>query len=214
MLETFNSLVITRTLIPGRQTPVHKRFFPENTLYWDQLSEVVKAQKLQLKGESLVKVKRPNEGDPSSQLNIWPDLWYNRTQSDLNPWGHKSYEPFTLNDAAKAVAGEFSNYHQQTFIKWVLGKNNVTFVDLGQPVRCKNDFIGRQVRMGAINAWSLEVVAPVNFLLKWHYGMPRPEEVAILISKGKLTPKNDGVPAKLYTDILSLNLENATNFTA
>lgn len=68
--------------------------------------------------------------------------------------------------------------------------------------------------MGAINAWSLEVVAPVNFLLKWHYGMPRLEEVAILISKGKLTPKNDGVPAKLYTDILSLNLENATNFTA
>ena len=85
--------------------------------------------------------------------------------------------------------------------------------NLGQPSRGVNDFIVKQVRVAAITTWVFEVVNPINFLLKWHFGVPRPEEVAWLISEGNLTRK-DGVPNKLIEDIQSMDLEDAYHFTA
>lgn len=72
-----------------------------------------------------------------------------------------------------------------------------------------------QVRMAAINAWSLEAVGPINFYLKWRFGVPRPEEVAWLIKSDNITV--DDVPKAnrpLIKEIKGMKLEKATDFTA
>merc|ERR1739849_1392 len=70
------------------------------------------------------------------------------------------------------------------------------------------------IRMATINAWSLEMVGPVNFNLKWHFGVPRPEEVAWLICLGRLNTEDHGVPKDIVRDIQNMNLQSATDFTA
>ena len=58
-------------------------------------------------------------------------------------------------------------------------QENVTLdLELGQEFRSAVDFIGKSVRLGEINTWAFEAVVPVNFMLKWHFGKPRPEELA------------------------------------
>jgi hypothetical protein len=70
-----------------------------------------------------------------------------------------------------------------------------------------------EVRMAGINTWAVDTIAPISFLLKWHAGVPRPEEVAWLIYSG-LYDENDGVPADLVELIKSFQLKNAIEFTA
>jgi hypothetical protein len=194
--------------------------YPGNPLYWDQLEEVVDAQ-FERRG---IKGKKD-----CNSVYQFVNVWTNRTLNPFNPWEKKKpaserfggFEPFELEDAATAVDGEFSNYHQLTFAAWVLDQNSketfgqfLEFNDLGQPFRCVNDFMGERIRMGRLNTWSLDIVGPVNFMLKWNYGMPRPEEMAFLISEGKLTSDCDGVPEDLVHKIKKLNLKKATDFTA
>jgi len=183
---------------------------------------VVKAQIMRENMEkNKTKLKKPGRNvkiGKASKLNRWPDLWYDRDESKLNPFTDtKAGVNLTLNRVAEAVQGEFSNYHQQTVItKIAKAESKVEAEDLGQPFRGVKDFIGMEVRMAQINAWALEVVAADNFFLKWHYGVPRPEEVAWRIRNGELTAEH-GVTKDIIDAIGpdgSLKFESATAFTA
>lgn len=183
--------------------------------FWDQLRGVVKAQLLRYDGIANKTVITRAGSDKASMLNRWPELWYDRSTSMLNPWGENMPDKnLTLALVAKSVAGEFSNYHQQTLLKHFASQNVQLAKDVGLTERSKRDFIGMAVRMGAINAWSLEAVGPVNFYLKWNYGVPRPEEVAWKISRDPEKARAENVPHDLIEAIKSMNLEKATDFTA
>jgi hypothetical protein len=153
-------------------------------IFWDEMRHVVDVQ-----------IARMNGVSPSI-YNRWPDTW-SAMQS--------------LNDTAQSVRGEYPAFHQQTLIELTWKEGIEMYRDMG-PFRSTNDFIGRQVRIAAINTWSFEVVAPVNFMLKWHIGMPRPEEVAWMIYTDALGGAD--VPADLVGLIKSMDLESAQDFTA
>jgi len=154
--------------------------------YWEELRHVVDAQ-----------MKRRN-GEQPSNLNTWPDIW-----KDLE----------SLTDIALAVAGEYPAFHQQMFIGTVFKDGIELFQNL-KPFRSHVDFVGAQVRIADISTWAFHAVSPISFMLKWHVGMPRPEEMAWLISRGELTSVDDGVPEDIVENIKSMNLEKSTDFTA
>jgi len=160
--------------------------YPGDDKYWEELEHVVDVQ-----------ISRRGGISPSD-LNTWPDIW-------------KDFE--TLTDIASAIAGEYPALHQQTFIGTVFKDGMELFQD-SQPFRSHVDFVGVQVRIADINTWAFHAVAPINFMLKWHVGMPRPEEMAWLISRGELTSADDGVPEDIVNKIKSMNLEKSTDFTA
>jgi hypothetical protein len=81
------------------------------------------------------------------------------------------------------------------------------------PFRSAVDYVGTQVRIAALNTWTVEAVGPVNFMLKWAMGVPRPEEMAWLIASGAFTT-DDGVPQDIIDDLKSMNLKHAADFTA
>ena len=111
-------------------------------------------------------------------VNRWPDLW----------------SSYTLDDVADAIRGEYPALHQQNCLESYWRSGMMDMRREGKLFRSVVDFVRRQVRLGDINTWAFHAVAPVNFMLKWHVGMPRPEEVAWLIASGELTTEKDGVP--------------------
>ena len=106
-----------------------------------------------------------------------------------------------------------TNLKQQAFIQSLFDEGIEMYRDMG-PFRSVVDFIGTEIRVASINTWAFEVVAPVNFMLKWHIGMPRPEEVAWMIYNDEITTLEDGVPEDLVSLIKSMNMQEATDFTA
>jgi len=186
--------------------------YPSDEAFWNGMREVVAARGV--RGQMLYLQK-----DGSSP---WPDLWYSSKNRNLSPWPKPNDDEkmLSLDDVAQSVRGEFSNYHQQVLLI-NLANDKVDKVglasDIGSEVRSVKDFIGMQVRMAAINAWSFETVGPINFFLKWYFGVPRPEEVAWLVTTKKITV-DDNVFLKGYADvirnILAMDLKDATDFTA
>ena len=61
-----------------------------------------------------------------------------------------------------------------------------------------------------MNTWVIFAISPIPFLCKWYYGVPRPEEMANMIYKGKYSKKDGGVVRK----IKQMNLKDAFDFTA
>jgi hypothetical protein len=163
----------------------NKPIYPGEDQYWDELQHVIQVQ-----------LKRRNGEDPAN-INRWP-----------NQWADKDLEAI-----ASAVSGEYPAFHQQTFIESMFRKGIELYDDM-DPFRSHVDFIGKQVRIADINTWAFHAVAAVNFMLKWHVGMPRPEEMAWLIASRQLTTADDGVPPDIVADIESMNLQNAHDFTA
>jgi hypothetical protein len=163
----------------------NRPIYPGEDLFWDELRNVIQVQ-----------LKRRNGEDPAS-INRWPDQWADKD----------------LEDIASAVSGEYPAFHQQTFIESMFLKG-IELYDGIDPFRSHVDFVGKQVRIADINTWAFHAVAAVNFMLKWHVGMTRPEEMAWLIASRKLTTADDGVPQDIVSDIESMNLQNAHDFTA
>lgn len=176
----------------------------DDGLFWEELEKVV------------VIAKARQEGKMASEFYEWPECWKNRNSVKLSPWpgDNSPTGGLTLQDVAAAVYGEYPAYHQQVLIKKLFDETGIIDIDLGQPFRSKVDFIGKPVRMAAINTWAFEVVAPINFMLKWHFGVPRPEEMVWKIYTGELTPSRDGVPESLADLIQDMDLEDAHGFTA
>ena len=191
--------------------------------FWEEFQQVVNAQKQRRIGLQQFESDGTGLSPASSEeekLYAWPELWYKQPANSLWPRNKPpKINTLLLDDVAKSVKGEFSNYHQQAFLRSISGADeDIVPVDLstdmGQPFRSQLDFLGEPIRMAAINAWSLEMVGPVNFNLKWHFGVPRPEEVAWLIYLGRLNTEDHGVPEAIVHDIQNMNLQNATDFTA
>jgi membrane-associated phospholipid phosphatase len=154
--------------------------------YWDELREVVDAQ-----------IARRAGADPST-LNRWPNTW----------------QDYDLEEIALAVFNEYPASLQQVLIVNRLKTPPRILMDRTVlPFRSELDMVGTQLRIATLNTWSIEAVGAINFLLKWTYGVPRPEEVAWLIASGSIGVA-DGVPEDLVASIQSMNLPNATSFTA
>jgi len=185
--------------------------------FWDEFEEVINARVARLKKKSL-----SNDSDISESIYSWPELWYKKPT--ISPWvsddttspsaSDDNKPPLYLEDIAQSVKGEFSNYHQQAFLIRNITKSTTLSYGLGNDERCKDDFLANPIRMAALNAWSLDVVGPVNFNLKWHFGVPRPEEVAWKIHELEWTNKTHNVPNEIVDAICGMNLKNAADFTA
>jgi hypothetical protein len=67
--------------------------YPGDEGFWEEFAEVVKAQVLRLGigSEGIVepRIGRVRKGGKTiaSRLNVWPDLWYDRSAVTINPWG-------------------------------------------------------------------------------------------------------------------------------
>jgi len=152
--------------------------------YWKDLREVVDVQ-----------LQRRANVDPSV-ISTWPDLWQDKD----------------IHEIAEAVHDEYPGFLQQQLITWLWqNKSKLDYNIL--PYRSRLDFIGTQVRLADLNTWAIGAVAPINFHIKWCVGRARPEEVAYKIATGELT-EDDGVPIDIVEKIQSMNLTNATQFTA
>mmetsp|Transcript_87 Transcript_87/g.222 ORF Transcript_87/g.222 Transcript_87/m.222 type:complete len:464 (-) Transcript_87:473-1864(-) len=180
-----------------------KPLYPGDEGFWDEFWKVVDAR-----------IARENNSS-AFDYNKWPDTWEDRNSTKLSPWPASDidYGQLSLGDVAEAVNGEYPAYHQQIFIKMLFKDGVKLDPGLGQPFRSTNDFIGKPVRMATINTWVFEAVAPVNFMLKWHFGMPRPEEVAYKIFRGDFT-EEDELPPELVEVIQAMDLKDAHDFTA
>ena len=180
-----------------------KPVYPGDEGFWEEMITVVESQIARESRES------------ASGVYGWPNTWEERNVVSLSPWpdSSTSYEGLGLRDVAEAVNGEYPAYHQQIFIKKLFKDGVKLDIGLGQPIRSANDFIGKPVRMAVINTWVFEAVAPVNFMLKWHFGLPRPEEVAHKIFRGDFT-EDDNVPTELVEKIQAMDLDNPHDFTA
>jgi len=165
--------------------------------FWHELKHVVDVQIARVKDNSISAVNTMPE---FSKNFVLPAIWKERG--------------FNLEDVARAVQGEYPASVQATFIETVYKNGGDIDSDLCPPFRSQKDFIGKQVRMAAINTWAFEAVAPLNFKMKWNIGMPRPEEMAWKISIGGLTTSRDGVPEDLVASIKSMRLKNQYDFTA
>ena len=181
-----------------------KPVYPEQRKFWNQLFQVVDLQ-----------IARKNNQDPNESYG-WPTIMKEAKVDSMNA--------FTLEDIAAAVNGEYPASIQKAFIReevfpaFKAQKNDArkNMLSMGQPTRSGVDFIGMQVRIAAINTWSFEVVAPVNFMLKWHYGMPRPEEVAWLIATDRISDGLEKTTTMKQTVelIKGMNLQQRKDFTA
>jgi hypothetical protein len=137
-----------------------------NSDYWEDLRIVAQAQIDRKKGKF-----------PPKNVLTLPKLWEN----------------FTIADVGEAVHGEYPMTHQNVMIKSFLTEGGTAGIELDYnclPFRANKDFIGLTVRLAALNTWSIDCVAPINFLTKWSYGRPRPEvinSIAVASIMGMIT---------------------------
>jgi hypothetical protein len=163
--------------------PTHPSRDPASP-YWDELREVTRVQK-----------QRRNNADPKEIMPI-AKIWKN----------------FTIKDVAEAVHDEYPGAVQVELIKSLM-KDCVKVDNTTIPLRCNVEFLRGIVMLADLNTWAIGTVGPINFGIKYYVGRARPEEVAFLISEGKLTSE-DGVPDDLLMDIPLHLLANAVNYTA
>ena len=120
------------------------------------------------------------------------------------------WEGYNMSAIAEAVHNKYPGGHQAALLGWLY--KDALEVDYNvMPFRSNRDIVSLQFRFAYLNTWAIECVGAVNFCIKWSYGRPRPEEVAYQIATGEL---EQGAPDDLKSKILSMNLENATTFTA
>lgn len=182
--------------------------FPEDPRFLKELHEVVKLQ-----------IAR-NKGTTPEEFYRFPDIMIDGKVDYMRNIANNDEYELSLEDVANAVKNEYPVSIQQTFIRECFfpppKDTRSIILNLGQPIRNAKDFIGVQVRIAEINAWTFAKVAPVNFMLKWHYGMPRPEEVAWLIANDRIRDDlaSTEVGPALVSDIKSMQLANREDFTA
>jgi len=165
-------------------------YFPgtDGELFWNELRHVVNVQ-----------IARRYNKEPSS-VNHWPATW--------------STTHTTLQECAEAVKGEYPGYHQQTFIETLFKTKKLELHRDISPFRSVADFVATQVRIASINSWSVEAISAITFLIKWHVGMPRPEELVWMIHLGAFTAEANGVPQDIAEKIASMDLTHPEEFTA
>lgn len=178
--------------------------YPNDDGYWNELGHVVDMQ-----------IARRNKADPS-KIILGINLHNNgdRVGGGGGNWLPELWNGWSLDQIADAVRGEYPVLHQQNCLESFWKSNDgIDLYKEGKPFRSVVDFVGKQVRLADINTWTFHQVAPVNFMLKWHVGMPRPEEVAWLIATNELTTEQDNVPDEIVSKIKRMRLKGAYDFT-
>ncbi|CAB9521688.1 expressed unknown protein [Seminavis robusta] len=153
--------------------------------FWDEMREV-----------SMLQLGRRFDMNPFTVLRP-PDLWVGRD----------------IHAVAAAVHNEYPGLLQTELIQWLWSQGAQLDYDI-MPFRSQSDFVGSVVALADLNTWSIGLVAPFNFYLKWYVGRPRPEEVAYLIFNRELTAMEDGVPNDIVEILDSMGLNTAATFTA
>ena len=144
-------------------TPLYPSSDSKNP-YWEALEHVVDIQYYR------------NQNVHPSRLSTWPRHW----------------ESYSLEDIAQAVYSEFPNSEQAITLEYLL--NNGDGIEMDHSVmrrRSARDAVGTQFSIAAMNTWVIFAVSPITFLCKWYYGVPRPEEMAFMIFKGKFSEKTE-----------------------
>ena len=154
-----------------------------NHEFWDDFGVVVQAQVDRRAGKNLTDVM------------IIPELW----------------KTYNIDEIAENVHDEYPGLWQSLFLESLFAEGVALDYDV-LPFRSRADFVGGLVRMSELNTWAIGNISPTNFLAKWSYGRPRPEEVAWLINNGDIPAS--AVPTNLRSTILGWNLTDATDFTA
>merc|ERR1711933_482224 len=113
---------------------------------------------------------RRANGDLSDILQL-PDLWIEAG--------------YDIHQIADNVHDEYPGLWQANLIQSFFGQGVAIDYNI-LPFRSQFDFVGGLVRMTGINTWAVATVSPTNFLAKWTYGRPRPEEVAWMIYNGEI----------------------------
>lgn len=153
--------------------------------FWDELRHVVNFQYARIRN------------DNPSTLNTWPQLW----------------ETFNMQQIADSVKSEYPNSEQAKLIDYFLKNGGIEMDHNVMKYRSSRDAVGLIFTISSINSWVISAVSPITFLCKWSYGVPRPEEIAFMIAKGKFT-EADGVPRDLVRKIRHMKLRDAFDFTA
>lgn len=112
--------------------------------------------------------------------------------------------PLTLHASFLHLSYIFQKLLEQVWGEWLSIDYSII------PFHSNVDFIGSVVRVAELNMWSIELVGPSNFLVKWTVGKLRPEEAAFQIAKN-LMP---AVPGLLRDKIGSMILREPEEFTA
>lgn len=100
-----------------------------NDKYWEEFRVVCQMQLL-----------RRNEQLPDDQ-SIWraPDLW----------------KEFSAYEVAEAVHDEYPGLNQANLIEWFIINTGIKLDYDILPFRCRDDFIGTNVRLAALNTWAI-----------------------------------------------------------
>lgn len=163
--------------------PSHPSSDP-NDPYWDQLRTVVEVQHLRRNGAS------------TESVMPLPDIW----------------EGYNLDQVAEAVHDEFPGIYHVELLKAIIKAGLQVDYDV-IPKRCNTTFLRGPVMLAHLNTWSVGVVGPINFAMKWLVGLARPEEIAWMISQGDIS-EEDGVPSDIVAQVNNLDLESQFDFTA
>jgi hypothetical protein len=148
--------------------------------FWDDFREVV-----------IVQEKRLMDASASSILPL-PVLW----------------KDFDIHEVAEAVHDEPPGFHHDALIGALLSdgaKVDKTII----PYTCVVEFVRGIVMLKYLINWSISIVGPLNFGIKYYVGRARPEEVAWNIHTGAIPAPDDLVKA-----IAGRNLTSANDFTA
>jgi membrane-associated phospholipid phosphatase len=164
--------------------PTHPNSDPSHP-YWDDMRYVIEVQKL----------RRANQVPPSDIMCV-PMIW----------------DGYDMTQMADAVHNEYPGLHQSKLIqKFMMYKIPVDTTII--PDTSHVEFIKGICMLAYMNTWSVSHVGAINFVMKYHVGRVRPEEVAWKIATGELTTA-DGVPEDIADSIMDMNLSSQFDFTA
>jgi len=164
--------------------PTHPTSDP-NSPFWHEFRHVVKTQQHRL-----------NDVQPGLIMSI-PDIW----------------KDYTIAEVAEAVHNEYPGENQANLILSFLQAGTVVMDTDIIPSPSRVEFIRKAVLLGHLNTWSVSVVGPHNFGVKFSGGRARPEEVAWLIKQGEIGVA-DGVPQDVFDDVMAMDFDSAVEFTA
>mmetsp|Transcript_47988 Transcript_47988/g.71479 ORF Transcript_47988/g.71479 Transcript_47988/m.71479 type:complete len:396 (-) Transcript_47988:200-1387(-) len=164
--------------------PSHPESDPDAP-FWNEFRHVIKVQQHRL-----------NDVQPALIMSI-PDIW----------------KDYSIAQVAEAVHNEYPGENQANLILSFIqaGTANMDRDIIPSPSRV--EFIRKAVLLGHLNTWSVSVVGPHNFGVKFSGGRARPEEVAWLIKQGEIGVA-DGVPQDVFDDVMAMDFDSAVEFTA
>lgn len=160
--------------------------------FWDEFLEVVRLQQM----------RKDNENTPIEDFITVPSL-FKKDQLNL----------MTLTTASKAVRSDFPTHFPTKMAEKLLG-DGATFRSDIVPKRSASDFVRNQVLLARLIGWAVSEVSDTAFAAKWHFGRPRPEEVAWKVKDGVYDACGDVTKEGVKDEVNALGMSTSYDFTA